>query len=68
MVDSMKNLISLFLSVVLLAFPIVFAQQEFDAAGGAATSSVLDIVGAVVAVSVVAAAVASSKSDSCHTC
>ena len=49
MVDSMKNLISFFLSVVLLAFPIVFAQQEFDAAGGAATSSVLDIVGAVVA-------------------
>ena len=68
MVDFMKNLISLFLSVVLLAFPIVFAQQEFDAAGGATTSSVLDIVGAVVAVAVVAAAVASSKSDSCHTC
>jgi hypothetical protein len=68
MVDFMKNLISFFLSVVLLAFPIVFAQQESDAAGVTSTSSVLDIVGAVVAVAVVAAAVASSKSDSCHTC
>ena len=68
MVDFMKNLISLSFSVVFLVFPIAFAQQEFDAAGGAPTSSVSDIAGAVVALAVVAAAVASSKSDACHTC
>ena len=65
----MKNFTVFILSGVLLAFPIVFAQQESDGdVGGAATDAIFDIVGAVVDIVAVAPDVASSKSDACHTC
>ena len=65
----MKNFIVFSFSVLLVAFPIVFAQPKSDAAaGGAVVVVTTDIIDAVVSVAAVAAAVASSKSDVCHTC
>lgn len=65
----MKNSIVFILAGVLVAFPIVFAQQESDgAAGGAVSTAFVGIIGSVVAVAAVAASVASSKIDACHTC